>query len=158
MHFRRKFSSTNKSDLSIYRGKTSFWNGRTGTLTDAYQTHIADVLTVATNDSQSIVYSSGVDPSIMQFQPISTNLLGVNKGQNPSKTKVNGVHHANGEINRTLQKRPKWVKTSHRSANTHDVRAIVCVGKKVSARFVYKENAMIFMAKLNGGGIITYIN
>merc|ERR1719273_1789401 len=60
-------------------GKTSFWNGRTGTLTDAYQTHIADVLTVATNEEQSIVYSSGVDPNIMQFQPISTNSQWTNK-------------------------------------------------------------------------------
>lgn len=116
----------------MYRGKTSFWNGRTGTLTDAYQTHIADVLTVATNEAQSIVYSSGVDPSIMQFQPISTNLPGNNGRHLPYKNQSNGLDQANGVMNRTVQKRPKWVKTSHRSSNTHDVRAIICVGKKVS--------------------------
>ena len=39
---------------------------------------------------------------------------------------------ANGITNGAVQKRPKWVKTSHRSTNTHDVRAILCIGKKVS--------------------------
>ena len=115
----------------ICRGKTSFWNGRTGTLTDAYQTHIADVLTVATNESQSIVYSSGVDPHIMQFQPISTSINSINSKYSSGKsTKI--FDQRNGEITRNMQKRPKWVKTSHRMANTHDVRAILCVGKKVS--------------------------
>ena len=117
----------------IRRGKTSFWNGRTGTLTDAYQTHIADVLTVATNESQSIVYSSGVDPHIMQFQPISTSINSINSKYSSGKnTKI--FDPRNGEITRNMQKRPKWVKTSHRMANTHDVRAILCVGKKVSLK------------------------
>ena len=119
------------------RGKTSFWNGKTGTLADAYQTHIADVLTVATNEAQSIVYSSGVDPAIMQFQPISTNLH-VNGGKNVSRFNLSKANQGNVPghgtqvlTNGTVQKRPKWVKTSHRLANTHDVRAILCIGKKV---------------------------
>ena len=116
--------------LSIFRGKTSFWNGKTGTLTDAYQTHIADVLTVATNESQSIVYSSGVDPNIMQFQPISTNLH-VNNEKHTLRYNMSKHSQANAVINGNVQKRPKWVKTSHRSTNTHDVRAIICIGKKV---------------------------
>ena len=116
--------------LNYFRGKTSFWNGRTGTLTDAYQTHIADVLTIATNEEQSIVYSSGVDPNIMQFQPISTNSQWNHKNTfgNSNSDKRNLL---NGSSNGAAQKRPKWVKTSHRSANTHDVRSIICVGKKV---------------------------
>ena len=117
----------------LYRGKTSFWNGQTGTLTDAYQTHIADVLTVTTNEEQSIVYSSGVDPNIMQFQPVSTKFSSAYNGRhmNP-KYQSAQLDQSNGLMNKTVQKRPKWVKTSHRSANTHDVRAILCVGRKVS--------------------------
>ena len=99
-------------------------------MTDAYQTHIADVLTIATNEEQSIVYSSGVDPNIMQFQPISTNSQWNHKNTfvNSNADKRN---QWNGVSNGAAQKRPKWVKTSHRSANTHDVRSIICVGKKV---------------------------
>ena len=53
------------------RGKTSFWNAVTGTLVDSYQTHKADVLTVHISEDQTVAYSSGVDPVIMHFQPIS---------------------------------------------------------------------------------------
>ena len=120
----------------LFRGKTSFWNGRTGTLTDAYQTHIADVLTVATNQEQSIVYSSGVDPNIMQFQPISTNSQWFNKNNSFGKNISSKRDQWNGVSNGSVQKRPKWVKTSHRSANSHDVRSIICVGKKVIIKFL----------------------
>ena len=130
----------------IYRGKTSFWNGRTGTLTDAYQTHIADVLTIATNDSQSIVYSSGVDPTIMQFQPISSNLHGSNGKPISSTNNINKIEHRDGIANGIVHKRPKWVKTSHRSANTHDVRAILCVGKKVIFHRIYSMIQLLIVA------------
>lgn len=36
------------------RGKTSFWNGRTGTLVDSYQSHKADVLAVAVSQDQQV--------------------------------------------------------------------------------------------------------
>jgi len=36
------------------RGKTSFWNGRTGTLVDSYQSHKADVLAVAISPDQQV--------------------------------------------------------------------------------------------------------
>jgi hypothetical protein len=48
------------------------------------------------------VYSSGVDPVLMQFQPV---------------------------LKSSSDQRRKWVKSIHRTANTHDVRAIACVGK-----------------------------
>ena len=51
-----------------------------------------------------------------------------------NKSKVN---QANPLTNAPVQKRPKWVKTSHRSANTHDVRAILCIGKKVNMKPSY---------------------
>lgn len=47
-----------KDDLTIVsgdsRGKTSFWNGKTGTLVDSYQTHKADVLAVAVAKDQQV--------------------------------------------------------------------------------------------------------
>ena len=36
------------------RGKTSFWNGKTGTLMDSYQSHKADVLAVAVGEDQQV--------------------------------------------------------------------------------------------------------
>ena len=137
IYFQIRHFIISNGDNFDFRGKTSFWNGRTGTLTDAYQTHIADVLTVATNEEQSIVYSSGVDPNIMQFQPISTNSQWTNKKNAFEKQNSNIRDPWNNISNGTAQKRPKWVKTSHRSANTHDVRSIICVGKKVII-FIYK--------------------
>lgn len=98
------------------RGKTSFWNGNTGTLSDSYQSHKADVLTVGCSKDQAVVYSSGVDPVIMHFQPIKTSLASP------------GV-------------RAKWVKSVHRWANSHDVRAITCIANNlVSASQPYFGN------------------
>lgn len=55
---------------------------------------------------KKVVYSSGVDPVLMQFQPVIKN-------------------------NASDQRR-KWVKSIHRTSNTHDVRALACIGKRVS--------------------------
>jgi U3 small nucleolar RNA-associated protein 4 len=83
------------------RGRTSFWNGRNGTLIDSIQSHKADVLTVELNPDGSVAYSSGVDPTIMHFQTISK----------PDGRRV-------------------WVKSLHRVVNTHDVRALVSLKDK----------------------------
>ncbi len=97
-------------DLTIMsgdsRGKTCFWNGKMGTLIDAYQTHKADVLAVAMNPAQNRAYSSGVDPVVMQFQPV------VRDGSRPDAKR-------------------KWVKSLHRPMHTHDVRSIVATSKAV---------------------------
>jgi hypothetical protein len=50
-----------------------------------------------------VVYSSGVDPVLMQFQPV---------------------------IKNSTEQRRKWVKSIQRSTNTHDVRALACIGNK----------------------------
>ena len=50
-----------------------------------------------------MVYSSGVDPVLMQFQPV---------------------------IKNSMDLRRKWVKSIHRSVNTHDVRALACIAPK----------------------------
>uniref|UniRef100_A0A0K2T9K3 Cirhinlike [Apis mellifera] n=1 Tax=Lepeophtheirus salmonis TaxID=72036 RepID=A0A0K2T9K3_LEPSM len=86
------------------RGKTSFWNGKTGTLLDSYQTHKADVLTVGVDRKQKIAYSTGVDPVVMYFQPIL---------------------HKDG--------RSKWIKSIHRTVNQHDNRSIMPIGPKTIA-------------------------
>jgi len=91
------------SDMTVIsgdsRGKTSFWNGKNGTLVDSVQSHKADVLTLAVSGDEGTAYSSGVDPTLMHFQVIL-------KGDG----------------------RRKWVKSLHRVISTHDVRSVVCVG------------------------------
>ena len=54
------------------RGKTSFWNSRNGTLLDCYQSHKGDILTVTCNQDQTVIYASGVDPTIVHFQSVVT--------------------------------------------------------------------------------------
>lgn len=76
------------------RGKTSFWNGKNGTLIDSYQSHKADILSIAVNEDQSIIYAAGIDPTIVHFQPV-----------------IKGA-------------RSRWIKSINRSVNTHDVHAI----------------------------------
>jgi len=84
------------------RGKTSFWNGKNGTLMDSIQSHKADVLAIAVSQDQTKAYSSGVDPTLMHFQIIQ---------------KSDG--------------RTKWVKSLHRVISTHDVRSLVSVGDRL---------------------------
>jgi len=104
------------------RGKTSFWNGRTGTLTDGYQTHRGDVLTVAANDSQDEVYSSGVDPVVFHFSPLA-----------PSGTPLTPRNRKSGQHQKVKAAgQVKWVKSIHRFSHTHDVRAILCLEKRTA--------------------------
>lgn len=48
-------------------GTTSFWDGKTCTLITSYCSHKADVLCVCVDSNESNVYTSGVDPIIVQF-------------------------------------------------------------------------------------------
>jgi U3 small nucleolar RNA-associated protein 4 len=102
------------------RGKTCFWNGRTGTLLDAYQTHKADVLTVAVTKPPSAAeaFSAGVDPLVVHFRPV------------PRKDGCD----------------EKWVKSIHRSVHSHDVRAIVAAGRHVFSAGVDATIAVTDMA------------
>jgi len=78
------------------RGKTCFWDVRTGTLADAYQTHAADVLSVCVAEDGRTAYSAGVDPTVVHFQPLS---------------KKDGS-------------RRRWLRGIRRSVHTHDVRSL----------------------------------
>ncbi|OTF84196.1 hypothetical protein BLA29_000223 [Euroglyphus maynei] len=49
-------------------GTVSFWNGKTVTLIQSYNSHRADVLTLCTTNDEDIVLAAGVDPTIVQFQ------------------------------------------------------------------------------------------
>ena len=82
------------------RGKTSFWDGRTGSLVDSVQSHKADVLALAVSQDETTAYSTGVDPTLMHFQVV---------------VKGDG--------------RRKWVKSLHRVISSHDVRAVVVGGE-----------------------------
>lgn len=92
------------SDMTVIsgdsRGKTSFWNGRSGTLMDSIQSHKADVLTLTLSQNENVAYSTGVDPTLMHFQTITKN---------------------DGKI--------KWVKSLHRVISSHDVRSVICADK-----------------------------
>ena len=92
------------SDMTVIsgdsRGKTSFWNGRTGTLMDSIQSHKADVLTLTLSAGEATAYSTGVDPTLMHFQTVIKN-----------------------------DGRRKWVKSLHRVISSHDVRAVVATDR-----------------------------
>jgi U3 small nucleolar RNA-associated protein 4 len=49
-------------------GKTSFWEGRHGTLLSAFQQHHADVLALGTNKFMNKVFAVGVDNKTSLFQ------------------------------------------------------------------------------------------
>merc|ERR1712050_690510 len=62
-------------DLTIVsgdsRGKTCFWNGKQGTLIKGIQSHKADILSLCINKKGNIVFTSGVDPNLVQFEYIA---------------------------------------------------------------------------------------
>lgn len=93
------------SDMTIISGdssgKTSFWDGKTGTLLSASAVHKADVLTLCVNKDENTVYSSGVDPVIMMHVK--------------SKTAGNGYE--------------KWLKSVQRIVHTHDVNSLQLAGE-----------------------------
>ncbi|XP_042239160.1 U3 small nucleolar RNA-associated protein 4 homolog [Homarus americanus] len=80
------------------RGKTCFWNAELGTITDAVETHKADVLCLTVCADQKSVYVAGVDPVIVQISRVQT---GAKKGRKEC-----------------------WVKSIQRSIHTHDIRAL----------------------------------
>nr|XP_022336993.1 U3 small nucleolar RNA-associated protein 4 homolog [Crassostrea virginica] len=64
------------SDMTLVsgdsRGRTIFWNGKQGTQIKSFQMHQADVLCLAVHESEKQVFSSGVDPKVVQFQYTTT--------------------------------------------------------------------------------------
>ena len=46
-------------------GKVQLWNGKHGTLIQAFHLHLADVLTLAVSDREDEIYASGVDSKIL---------------------------------------------------------------------------------------------
>ncbi|KAK2164344.1 hypothetical protein LSH36_65g04031 [Paralvinella palmiformis] len=85
-------------------GKTSFWNGRQGTLIKSFRSHRADVLCLCVNEEGNSVFSSGVDPNLVQFEYIASN---------PSSDWK------------------MWVRSTVRTQHTHDVRALVLSENKL---------------------------
>lgn len=96
------------SDMTIVsgdsRGKTSFWNGRQGTLIKSIQSHKADVYCLAVDSTENIVVSSGIDSSVVQFNYIAA---------------------------RENSDWRDWVGTLVHNQHTHDVRAIQIINKYV---------------------------
>ncbi|XP_063439179.1 U3 small nucleolar RNA-associated protein 4 homolog [Mytilus trossulus] len=115
------------SDFTIIsgdsRGKTSFWNGKQGTLIKTYQSHKADVLCLTLNEEENKVYTSGVDPSIVAFEYTPANI--------ESDWKL-------------------WVKSDVYHFHTHDVRDLVVAGDKIVSGGV-DTNLVVAMAKETKG-------
>ncbi|XP_064599137.1 U3 small nucleolar RNA-associated protein 4 homolog isoform X2 [Liolophura sinensis] len=83
------------------RGKTSFWNGKQGTVIRSFQSHKADVLCLAVNESENSVLSSGVEPTLARFEYVSTN------PNSDWKT---------------------WIRSTVHCQHTHDVRSLAYAG------------------------------
>lgn len=115
------------SDFTIIsgdsRGKTSFWNGKQGTLIKAYQSHLADVLCLTLNENSNTVYTSGVDPTIVQYEYTPATL--------DSDWKL-------------------WVKADVHHFHTHDVRALVVARDKLVSGGV-DTNLVVALAKEKKG-------
>ncbi|XP_048765996.1 U3 small nucleolar RNA-associated protein 4 homolog [Ostrea edulis] len=96
------------SDMTLVsgdsRGRTIFWNGKQGTQIKSFQTHQADVLCLAVHENEKQVFSSGVDPKVVQYQYTTTN--------QDSDWKM-------------------WVRTNMWYQHTHDVRALATTGREV---------------------------
>ena len=62
------------SDFTIItgssQGKVQFWNSQFGTLKHSYQSHLADVLTLAIDREESSLYAAGVDQKVVQFKKV----------------------------------------------------------------------------------------
>lgn len=59
------------SDMTIVSGdslgKTTFWNGKQGTVIKSVQSHKADVYCITMNKEETKVVTAGVDPNVIQF-------------------------------------------------------------------------------------------
>lgn len=96
------------SDMTIVsgdsRGKTSFWNGKQGTLIKSIQSHKADVYCLAVDSTETVVVSSGIDSSVVRFNYIAA---------------------------RENSDWRDWVGTLVHNQHTHDVRAIQMINKSI---------------------------
>lgn len=84
------------------RGYITFWDGKSGSQIESYQSHVASVLTLCLTDNQKTVYCAGIDPVIMSYEKIV-----VKEG-----TK-------------------KWVKSTQRKIHDHDVRNLLVINDKL---------------------------
>ena len=52
--------------------KIHFWNSRFGTLKQSFNLHVADVLTLAVNESEDIIFAAGSDHKIVRLKKVSS--------------------------------------------------------------------------------------
>ncbi|XP_071959347.1 U3 small nucleolar RNA-associated protein 4 homolog isoform X2 [Antedon mediterranea] len=83
-------------------GRTMFWDGRVGTMLKGYTSHRMDILTMCVTKDETSVFTTGVDPTIVQFT------LAVTDDRLGTKAWVRNRHIAFG--------------------HTHDIRAMVIAG------------------------------
>ncbi|XP_033117564.1 U3 small nucleolar RNA-associated protein 4 homolog isoform X2 [Anneissia japonica] len=83
-------------------GRTIFWDGRVGTMLKGYTSHRMDILSLCVTKDEKSVFTTGVDPTIVQFS------LSVTDGLDGARSWVRSRHITHG--------------------HTHDVRAMVIAG------------------------------
>lgn len=114
------------SDMTIVsgdsRGKTSFWNGKQGTVIKSIQSHKADVYCLAVDQSESTIVSSGIDSSVVQFNYVTS--------------------HENSDWK-------DWIGTFVHNQHTHDVRAVEIIDKTIVTGGV-DTNLIQFSLKAKG--------
>lgn len=84
------------------RGKLTFWDGKIGSQIESYQSHKADILSLALSENEETVFCGGVDPILVSYVKIKI------KEQNE-----------------------KWVKSIQRKVHDHDVRDLILVNNKL---------------------------
>ncbi|XP_037933093.1 U3 small nucleolar RNA-associated protein 4 homolog [Teleopsis dalmanni] len=87
------------------RGIVTVWDGRTATEIETHQMLKADVLTLTTNEDETMLMCSGIEPIIRIY----------------SKTL----------IKRDEMEYHRWVKFLQRSVHDHDVKALICMDERI---------------------------
>lgn len=84
------------------RGKLTFWDGNMGAQIESYQSHKADILSLALSEDENTIFCAGVDPILISYV----------------KVKIK-------------EQTEKWVKSVQRKIHDHDVRALILFNEKL---------------------------
>ena len=66
-----KYLSNDTIISSTSLGKINIWNAQFGTLKQAFGLHVADILALAINETEDVMFAAGVDHKIVRFKKVS---------------------------------------------------------------------------------------
>ncbi|KAF9974306.1 U3 small nucleolar RNA-associated protein [Actinomortierella ambigua] len=92
-------------------GHVKFWEGKSTTMIQSFNSHGADVLCLAAGKDGNTVFSSGVDRKVNQYRLV----------EQPAPKRSHGK---NGQINGKVDMVSKWTLAGSRRWHSHDVRAL----------------------------------